>query len=128
MRTATPASLLLPLPISTARWSPRATPISRFFDFMSMPHWLTEQHQMIRDSVRRFAESEIAPISQRLWQEEEFPYDIWRKACRLGFTGLPYPEAYGGGGGEWLSFVIVLEELARVDCAVANSLMANSTV
>lgn len=95
---------------------------------MSMPHWLTEQHQMIRDSVRRFAESEIAPISQRLWQEEEFPYDIWRKACRLGFTGLPYPEAYGGGGGEWLSFVIVLEELARVDCAVANSLMANSTV
>ena len=95
---------------------------------MSSPHWLTEQHQMIRNSVRRFAESEIAPISEKLWQEEEFPYDIWRKACRLGFTGFPYPEAYGGGGGEWLSFVIVLEELARVDCAVANSLMANSTV
>jgi len=83
---------------------------------------------MIRDSVRRFAESEIAPRSEQLWQDEEFPYEIWRQACQLGFTGLPYPEAYGGGGGEWLSFAIVLEELARVDCAVANSLMANSTV
>lgn len=95
---------------------------------MSMPHWLNEQHQMIRETVRRFAESEIAPRSEQLWLEEEFPYEIWRQACQLGFTGLPYPEAYGGGGGEWLSFVIVLEELARVDCAVANSLMANSTV
>lgn len=95
---------------------------------MSMPHWLNEQHTMIRDAVRRFAESEIAPRSEQLWEQEEFPYEIWRRACDLGFAGLPYPEAYGGGGGEWLSFVIVLEELARVDCAVANSLMANSTV
>lgn len=93
-----------------------------------MPHWLNEQHTMIRDAVRRFAESEIAPRSEQLWEREEFPYEIWRRACELGFAGLPYPEAYGGGGGEWLSFVIVLEELARVDCAVANSLMANSTV
>lgn len=95
---------------------------------MNMPHWLNDQHRMIRDSVRRFAESEIAPHSERLWEQEEFPYEIWRRACELGFSGLPYPEAYGGGGGEWLSFVIVLEELSRVDCAVANSLMANSTV
>jgi short/branched chain acyl-CoA dehydrogenase len=93
-----------------------------------MPHWLNEQHTMIRDTVRRFAEGEIAPISEKLWEEEAFPYDIWKRAGELGFTGLPYLETYGGGGGEWLSFVIVLEELARVDCAVANSLMANSTV
>jgi butyryl-CoA dehydrogenase len=95
---------------------------------MQMPHWLNEQHTMIRDSVRKFAENEIAPKSQQLWEQEAFPYEIWQRACQLGFTGLPYPEAYGGGGGDWLSFVIVLEELARVDCAVANSLMANSTV
>lgn len=95
---------------------------------MTGPHWLTEQHTMIRDSVRRFAEAEIAPCSETLWAEEAFPYDIWRRACALGYSGLPYPEAYGGGGGEWLSFAIVLEELARVDCAVANALMANSTV
>lgn len=93
-----------------------------------MAHWLTEEHRMIREAVRRFAEKEIAPVSERLWEEEAFPYGIWKRSGELGFTGLPYPEAHGGGGGSWLSFVIVLEELARVDCAVANSLMANSSV
>jgi short/branched chain acyl-CoA dehydrogenase len=93
-----------------------------------MHPWLNEEHTMIREAVRRFAEGAIAPISEELWEEQGFPYDIWRQAGELGFTGLPYPEAYGGGGGSWLSFVIVLEEMARVDCAVANSLMANSSV
>ncbi len=94
----------------------------------TMAHWLTEEHTMMRDAVRRFAEKEIAPVSERLWEEEAFPYEIWKRAAELGFTGLPYSETYAGGGGSWLSFVIVLEELARVDCAVANSLMANSSV
>jgi len=93
-----------------------------------MHPWLTEEHTMIRDAVRRFAERDIAPISETLWEEQGFPYDVWRRSGELGFTGLPYPEAHGGGGGSWLAFVIVLEELARVDCAVANSLMANSSV
>jgi butyryl-CoA dehydrogenase len=93
-----------------------------------MAHWLTEEHQMMRDAVRRFAENEIAPRSEELWEKEAFPYEIWKRAGELGFTGIAYPEACGGGGGSWLSFVIVLEELARVDCAVANSLMANSSV
>jgi butyryl-CoA dehydrogenase len=93
-----------------------------------MPHWLNEHHTAIRDAVRRFAENEIAPVSEELWEAEAFPYDIWKHAGELGFAGLPYPESWGGGGGEWLSYVIVLEELARVDCAIANSLMANSTV
>lgn len=93
-----------------------------------MAHWLNDEHTMIRDAVRRFAEDHIAPVSERLWEEQAFPYEIWKQAAELGFTGLPYPEAHGGGGGQWLSFVIVLEELSRVDCAVANSLMANSSV
>jgi len=93
-----------------------------------MPHWLNEQHTAIRDAVRRFAENEIAPVSEELWEAEAFPYDVWKRAGELGFAGLPYPESWGGAGGEWLSYVIVLEELARVDCAIANSLMANSTV
>jgi butyryl-CoA dehydrogenase len=93
-----------------------------------MPHWLDPQHRQIRDAVRRFAEQEIAPVSEALWLEEAFPYAIWQRAAELGLPGLPYAEHDGGGGGDWLSFVIVLEELARVDCAVANALMANSTV
>lgn len=95
---------------------------------MTMLHWTTEEHTMVREAVRRFAEHEVAPISQQLWEEEAFPYEIWTRAGELGFIGLPYPEAYGGGGGSWQSFVIVLEEMSRVDCAVANALMANSSV
>lgn len=92
-----------------------------------MPHWNNEQYDMVRESVRRFAEKEIAPISEKLWEEQSFPYSVWSKAGELGFIGLPYPEAYGGGGGEWQAFAIVLEEIARVDAAVAVSIMANST-
>ena len=93
-----------------------------------MPFWTTDQHAMIRASVRRFAENEIAPVAEALWEDQAFPYAFWSKAGELGFTGLPYPEAWGGGGGDWVSFAIVLEELARVDCAVANAVMANSSV
>lgn len=90
-------------------------------------HYVSEHHETIREAVRRFAEQEIAPASHALWEEEAFPYDIWKKAGELGYIGLPYPEAYGGGGGDWLGFAIVLEEIARIDCAVAVSIMANST-
>ncbi|MNQ77278.1 Acyl-CoA dehydrogenase [compost metagenome] len=88
---------------------------------------MNEQHVMIRDAVRRFAEQEIAPVSERLWEEQEFAYQVWKQAGELGFLGLPYPEEHGGGGGDWLGFTIVLEEIARVDAAVASSMMANST-
>ncbi|MBP1933648.1 acyl-CoA dehydrogenase family protein [Ammoniphilus resinae] len=88
---------------------------------------LTEEQEMIRKMVREFAEEEIAPISEELWENQHFPYEFWRKAGELGLIGLPYEEKYGGSGGDWLSFVIVLEELARIDCAVANSIMANSS-
>jgi butyryl-CoA dehydrogenase len=93
-----------------------------------MLHNLSEEQETIRATVRRYAESEIAPRSEALWEDQSFPHEIWRKLCELGFTGLPYPEQYGGGDGNWVSFAIVLEELARIDCAVANSIMANSTV
>jgi short/branched chain acyl-CoA dehydrogenase len=88
---------------------------------------LSEQHEMIRASVRSFAEKEIAPVSERLWEEQSFSYALWKQAGALGFLGLPYPEDDGGGGGDWLGFTIVLEEIARIDAAVAASLMANST-
>lgn len=89
---------------------------------------IKDHHEAIRDAVRRFAENEIAPVAEHLWQAEEFPYAAWKQAGELGFIGLPYPEAHGGGGGDWLGFTIVLEEIARVDCAVAVSIMANSTI
>ena len=95
---------------------------------MTDDNHLDAERELIRDTVRRFAEREIAPQSETLWEDQAFPYEIWKMAGELGFTGLPYAKEYGGGDGDWVSFTIVLEELARVDCAVANSLMANSTV
>ena len=89
---------------------------------------LTDEQRMIKKMTRNFAETEIAPFSEELWENQSFPYGIWKKAGELGLCGLPYPENEGGGGGDWLSFAIVLEELARVDCAVANAFMANSSV
>ncbi|MDM5201124.1 acyl-CoA dehydrogenase family protein [Fictibacillus enclensis] len=87
-----------------------------------------EEQKMIRKVVRELAEREVAPMSEKLWEHQSFPYKFWRMAGELGLIGLPYEEEFGGGGGDWLSFVIVLEELARVDCAVANAIMANSSV
>ncbi|MHB1654229.1 MAG: acyl-CoA dehydrogenase family protein [Desulfitobacteriaceae bacterium] len=88
---------------------------------------LTEEQEMIRQMARKFAENEIAPISEELWETQGFPYEVFRKGGELGLTGLPYDSKYGGGDGDWLSFAIVLEEFARVDCAIANAFMANSS-
>jgi short-chain 2-methylacyl-CoA dehydrogenase len=87
-----------------------------------------EEQEMIRKMVRGLAENEVAPVSEEMWERQSFPYQFWRLAGELGLIGLPYEEDFGGGGGDWLSFIIVLEELARIDCAVANSIMANSSV
>lgn len=88
---------------------------------------LTEEQEMIRQMARKFAENEIAPISEELWETQGFPYEVFRKGAELGLAGLPYNSKYGGGDGDWLSFAIVLEEFARVDCAIANAFMANSS-
>jgi butyryl-CoA dehydrogenase len=89
---------------------------------------LSGEHEAIRAVVRKFAETEIAPLSEKLFEKQAFSYDIWKRAGELGFLGVPYPEEFGGGGGSWLMFLIVLEEIARVDCAVASTVMANSSV
>jgi len=94
---------------------------------LSLPSGMTDDHRLIRETARRFAEERIAPIATELWEEEGFPYAIWREAAHYGFSGLPYSECDGGSGGDWLSFVIVLEEFARIDCAIANAFMANSS-
>ena len=80
---------------------------------------LSENHLMIQQMVREFAAKEIAPYSARWDEDEEFPADVIRKLGALGITGLLTPEEYGGGGGDMLSFVIALEELAKVDSSVA---------
>ncbi|WP_210250530.1 acyl-CoA dehydrogenase family protein [Bradyrhizobium paxllaeri] len=88
-----------------------------------MPHSLNDQHAMIRNSVRRFAESQIAPWSHQLWKEEVF--FVRNKASRLGLAGLPYPACMAVAAANGCPSLSCSRSY-RVSIAVANSpLMAN---
>ncbi|MBI4321128.1 MAG: acyl-CoA dehydrogenase family protein [Chloroflexi bacterium] len=79
----------------------------------------------LRRLVRDFAEAEIAPRAEDLDEQETFPYDLVKRAGELGLMGLPFPKEYGGAGAGTLSYVIAVEELARVDSSMAITVAAN---
>jgi alkylation response protein AidB-like acyl-CoA dehydrogenase len=74
---------------------------------------LNEEQRLVRDMVRDLAQNEIAPRAAQVDQTEEYPAENIRKLAELDLLGLPYPEAYGGGGGDYLSYAIAAEEIAR---------------
>ncbi len=74
---------------------------------------LNEEQRLVRDMVRDFAQNEIAPRAAEVDKTEEFPAENIRQMAELGLMGLPYPEEYGGGGGDYLSYAIAVEEIAR---------------
>ena len=74
---------------------------------------LNEEQRLVRDMVHEFAQKEIAPRAAEVDKTEEFPADNIRKMAELGLLGLPYPEEYGGGGGDYVSYAIAVEEIAR---------------
>ncbi|HSJ57649.1 MAG TPA: acyl-CoA dehydrogenase [Anaerolineae bacterium] len=74
---------------------------------------LNEEQRMVRDMVRDFADKEIAPRAAEVDKTEEFPAENIEKMGELGLLGLPYPEKYGGGGGDYLSYAIAVEEISR---------------
>jgi short/branched chain acyl-CoA dehydrogenase len=86
--------------------------------------WLSEEHQELRSTVARFARDEIAPVIAGYYQREEFPYPIIASMAEMGLFGLPFPEEYGGMGGDYFALGVALEELARVDSSVAITLEA----
>ena len=77
---------------------------------------LTKEQEMIRKLIRDFSEEEVAPGADERDRTGEFPYEIFSKLAELGIMGLPFPEQYGGGDADTISFAIVVEELSRV-CA-----------
>ena len=81
---------------------------------------LSEDQRALRDTIREFAEAEIAPHAAEWDRGGVFPADTIRKLGELGVMGLPFPEAYGGLGAGTLSFVVALEELARVDSPMVS--------
>jgi short-chain 2-methylacyl-CoA dehydrogenase len=85
---------------------------------------LAPEQQDLRDSVAQFAREVVAPVIGGYYERGEFPYEIVAKMGKLGLFGLPFPEEYGGMGGDYFALCIALEELARVDSSVAITLEA----
>lgn len=88
----------------------------------------TEEHRLIRRMVREFAEKEIAPRAEEIDETDQFPGDLFRRMGELGIIGLPFPEEYGGSGGDYTGLVIALEEIARVSGSMAITLDAQTSL
>jgi short-chain 2-methylacyl-CoA dehydrogenase len=89
---------------------------------------LSDDHRMLRDTVRDFAQAEVAPVAEHLDKTKSFPYDIVRRLGELDLMGIPFPEEYGGAGGDSQAYALVVEELARVDSSVAITLCAHTSL
>ncbi|MEV7023836.1 acyl-CoA dehydrogenase family protein [Kitasatospora sp. NPDC093558] len=87
-------------------------------------HRLNSEYEELRRTVAEFAQDVVAPKIGEFYEREEFPYEIVREMGRMGLFGLPFPEEYGGMGGDYFALGLALEELARVDSSVAITLEA----
>lgn len=90
--------------------------------------YLTEQHELLRQKVRSFAESEIKPLAKELDDREEFSYPLTRKMGQMGLMGITLPAKYGGQGLDTLSYIIAVEELARIDSSQAATVAAHNSL
>jgi short/branched chain acyl-CoA dehydrogenase len=89
---------------------------------------LTEEQQLVRDTVRGFARNRVAPVAAELDREQRFPYDLVEELAQLGLMGMTIPEEYGGAGADTLSYAIAVEELTRVDSSVAITVAAHHSL
>ena len=89
---------------------------------------LSDEHRLIQRTVRDFAAEEVAPLAEELDREKRFPYEIVAKLGQLGLMGIPFPQEYGGGGGDSLAYALAVEELTRVDSSVAITLCAHTSL
>ena len=85
---------------------------------------LADEHEALRRTTEEFARDVVAPQAGELYEQGAFPYDIVRRMGAMGLFGLPFPEAYGGMGGDYFALCLAIEELARVDSSVAITLEA----
>lgn len=87
-------------------------------------YFLDDDHAALRSLVEEFARDAVAPKAAALDEAEEFPYDLVAEMGRMGLFGLPFPEEYGGAGGDYFALCLAVEELARVDSSIAITLEA----
>src|SRR3954451_1973722 len=89
---------------------------------------LSDDHKAIQRLVRDFAVNEVRPVAEHLDKTKSFPYEIVEKLGGLNLMGIPFPEDYGGGGGDTLAYALAVEELTRVDSSVAITLCAHTSL
>src|SRR5574343_1412921 len=90
-------------------------------DYYLLDELLTEEHLMIRDTVRTFVKKEISPIIEEYAQRSEFPQQIVKQLGELGCFGPTVPEQYGGGGLDYISYGLMMQELERGDSGVRST-------
>jgi len=89
---------------------------------------LSDDHELLRRTVREFAAAEVAPVAAELDRTKSIPYDIIAKLGALNLMGIPFPQEYGGAGGDTLAYALAVEELTRVDSSVAITLCAHTSL
>src|SRR2546421_4156440 len=89
---------------------------------------LSDHHRLLRDTVRDFAQQEVAPVAEELDRTKSFPYEIVAALARLNLMGIPFPQRYGGAGADTLAYALAVEELTRVDSSVAITLCAHTSL
>ena len=89
---------------------------------------LTDEQQLLQDTVREFALTRIAPVAAELDRDARFPYELVAEMAGLGLMGIPIPEEYGGAGADTVSYAIAVEELTRVDSSVAITMAAHTSL
>jgi alkylation response protein AidB-like acyl-CoA dehydrogenase len=89
---------------------------------------LSDENRLLRDTVREFARAEVAPVAEELDRTKAFPYELVRRLGELDLMGIPFPQEYGGAGGDSLAYALVVEELTRIDSSVAITLCAHTSL
>jgi short/branched chain acyl-CoA dehydrogenase len=89
---------------------------------------LGQEHELVRSTVRAFAQERVAPVAEELDRESRFPYDLVAEMAELGLMGMTIPEEYGGGGADTLAYALAVEELTRVDSSVAITMAAHHSL
>ncbi len=77
-----------------------------------------EEIELLRESVRRFADGEIAPMVQDVDRDNEFPSDMWQKLGDMGLLGVTIPEEFGGAGLSYLAHLVTVEEISRASASI----------
>lgn len=91
-----------------------------------MDYLLTKEQLLARELFREFAEKEVKPLAQKVDEEEYFPMETVKKMAEIGMMGIPFPKEIGGAGGDYLTYIMAVEELAKV-CATTSIILSAHT-